>query len=142
MIMKRCTKCGAEKARDMFYGQKSTSDSLMSCCKECWKRCVRERRQTDPRVREQDRRRATQPHRIEKARQITKRWRHAHKDRVKAHNAAQRARLTRPALCEGCGLPKRVEKHHPDYSKPLLVVWLCKPCHAIADKLRRKLEAS
>jgi hypothetical protein len=22
-----------------------------------------------------------------------------------------------------------VEMHHPDYSKPLLVVWMCRPCH-------------
>jgi hypothetical protein len=47
-----------------------------------------------------------------------------------------------PELCEGCNKPVRLEKHHPDYSKPLLVVWLCKPCHAIADKIRRRLEAS
>lgn len=51
--------------------------------------------------------------------------------------------LEAPEFCEGCGLKSaRLEKHHPDYSKPLLVVWLCKRCHAIADKIRRRLEAS
>ena len=39
-----------------------------------------------------------------------------------------------------CGLKKnRLERHHPDYDLPLLIVWLCKPCHAIADKQRRAL---
>lgn len=55
---------------------------------------------------------------------------------------AARADMEAPECCEGCGLKKKLEKHHPDYAKPLLVVWLCKPCHAIADKIRRRLEAS
>ena len=27
-----------------------------------------------------------------------------------------------------------VEKHHPDYSKPLEVIWLCRPCHLALHK--------
>ncbi len=30
--------------------------------------------------------------------------------------------------CVSCGEYKS-EAHHPDYSKPLEVVWLCRPCH-------------
>lgn len=30
--------------------------------------------------------------------------------------------------CYFCG-DQVAEKHHPDYSQPLLVVWLCRPCH-------------
>ena len=36
--------------------------------------------------------------------------------------------------CEECGHHK-VEMHHPNYSKELEVVWLCKRCHMIADGL-------
>ena len=39
-----------------------------------------------------------------------------------------------------CGLPKRLERHHPDYDLPLLIVWLCKPCHYRADEVRRARE--
>ena len=30
--------------------------------------------------------------------------------------------------CATCGA-ERVEMHHEDYSRPLDVVWLCRPCH-------------
>ena len=37
--------------------------------------------------------------------------------------------LVRPASCSRCGGGKRIEAHHPDYSKPLEVMWLCRRCH-------------
>jgi hypothetical protein len=30
--------------------------------------------------------------------------------------------------CSTCG-SKKSEAHHPDYTKPLEIVWLCHPCH-------------
>ena len=40
--------------------------------------------------------------------------------------------------CRHCG-ESRTERHHPDYSRPLYVLWLCRPCHLKlhADKRRR-----
>jgi len=73
-----------------------------------------------------------------------KAWRAKYPVRNLAHMQVERAlksgELVKPELCEGCGLPRRVEAHHPDYSQALLVIWLCKPCHAVADKIRRLLE--
>lgn len=40
--------------------------------------------------------------------------------------------LEKPSNCSGCGRNEYdvfIEGHHPDYSKPLEVVWLCKECH-------------
>lgn len=39
-------------------------------------------------------------------------------------------KLIRPDRCEHCKTnKKRIEGHHPDYSQPLKVIWLCNPCH-------------
>lgn len=35
--------------------------------------------------------------------------------------------------CEKCGAEK-TEMHHEDYSKPLEVIWLCRPCHLEVHK--------
>jgi hypothetical protein len=35
-----------------------------------------------------------------------------------------------PQSCWRCGDPK-AQKHHPDYSKPLEVEWLCRTCHLL-----------
>jgi hypothetical protein len=122
------------------------SDGRLGKCKDCAKLDMRVDRTTKPRVRDYDRRRARLPHRIALSRRLALAWRAQHPDRYGAHTAAGNAvrdgKLTAPTLCEGCGLPQRLEKHHPDYSRPLLVVWLCKPCHAIADKIRRRLESA
>ena len=41
--------------------------------------------------------------------------------------------------CEKCGSP-RSQMHHPDYDKPLLVEWLCRPCH-MAHHRQEKFKA-
>jgi hypothetical protein len=135
--MKRCSQCSAEKPESDFYPRSAK-------CKTCYRAKVKARRLANlETVRAYDRERALLPHRIQNAMRVTREWRRRHRDRQAAHNKANRtAGMVAPERCEGCGHQKRLEKHHPDYSKPLLVVWLCKPCHAIADKIRRRLEAS
>lgn len=33
-----------------------------------------------------------------------------------------------PEPCVACGNAE-AQMHHPDYSQPLFVEWLCRPCH-------------
>jgi len=51
-------------------------------------------------------------------------------------NVYQRRGLLIPKPCEICGA-KETEKHHPDYSKPLSVIWYCRPCH-LKKHLRKR----
>ena len=45
-----------------------------------------------------------------------------------ARKAAQRA--ISASSCEQCGAIEKLQRHHPDLSKPLEVEVLCQPCHA------------
>lgn len=45
-------------------------------------------------------------------------------------NVYQRRGKLVPQPCERCGVAD-TQKHHEDYSKPLKVRWLCRPCHLL-----------
>ena len=57
--------------------------------------------------------------------------------RDKARNAIRDGKLTRQP-CEVCGA--WAEAHHPDYSKPLEVIWLCVPNHGAEHKRMKEIE--
>lgn len=44
-------------------------------------------------------------------------------------NALAYGKIIRPDHCSVCNKICVPEGHHPDYSKPLEVVWVCKDCH-------------
>jgi len=46
------------------------------------------------------------------------------------HELTRSGRLQRPDSCQQCGESgQRIEAHHPDYSRPEHVEWLCTRCH-------------
>src|SRR5437899_10932455 len=63
------------------------------------------------------------------------RWRKNNRIKHRAHsavwNALRSGKLLRPLSCSSCGTQCKPQGHHPDYSKPLEVIWLCRPCHAL-----------
>jgi hypothetical protein len=131
-----CSACGSAKDSTEFYAHNRR-------CKPCARSAAIARRLANlEAVRDYDRKRALLPHRIASTTRVTREWRRRNKDKMAAHNKANRAPMQSPVRCQGCAQERRLEKHHPDYSKPLLVVWLCKPCHAIADKIRRIQESA
>lgn len=142
--MKRCFKCGVEKPLSEFYRHPRMTDGHLGKCKDCAKRDTKHDRETKPQVREYDRRRAKLPHRAALRSRIAKAWNakhpHRRKAQVAAGNAVRDRKLQKPKNCQRCGLERRVEKHHPDYALPLLIEWLCKSCHVIADAERRQRE--
>lgn len=144
MDTKICFKCAEAKPRHEFYQHPMMGDGLLGKCKDCTKADVRAHRLANiERVRAYDRGRASLPHRAELRRRIGKEQRIKHPDRNAVRLKAYRAFPAAPKNCEQCGVKSsRIERHHLDYSQPLLIQWLCKPCHAAADKLRRQTEAA
>ena len=128
---KVCFKCLKLKPLSEFYKHAQMKDGTLNKCKSCTKLDSHHRRHVTHResVLEYDRLRAKQPHRISRAKAIQTRWKADHPDRRKAHailgNAVRSGKIVK-LPCQECGAP--AEAHHPDYSRPLSVVWLC-PAH-------------
>ena len=68
----------------------------------------------------------------------TKAWREKNAEKRRASSAVNDAvrygKLIKPDACSKCGRVSRIHGHHPDYSKPLDVVWLCRSCHIAEHK--------
>lgn len=48
-------------------------------------------------------------------------------------NALHSGLIVRAKFCSACGVPSgELHGHHRDYSQPLVVEWLCAPCHGRA----------
>lgn len=56
-----------------------------------------------------------------------------HKVRKLLGSAVRSGRLKRPRACERCSIKCKPDGHHPDYSKPFEVQWLCPKCHRRTD---------
>lgn len=139
---KFCRQCRTAKPLAEFY---KTKRWYSSACKECTKAAVRTYRAANlEKVQEYDRQRGLLPHRKEAVKARAHRYadrrgeqaaaaneRHPveRRARVTLGNGLRDGRLIRPAACQSCGAKERLDAHHPDYSKPLEVMWLCKRCH-------------
>lgn len=55
-------------------------------------------------------------------------------------NAIRDGKLVRAIECEFCLSKENIEGHHPDYEKPLEVIWLCRKCHKSLHKSLRERE--
>ena len=130
--MKRCFKCGVEKPVDSFYRHPMMGDGHLGKCKECTKQDVsanyHARRQH---YAEYERERYQRPERRRKTVEYHRKGVLRNPEKATARNAISNAiregRLQRKP-CEVCGAAKS-EGHHPDYSKPLEVMWLCRTHH-------------
>ena len=141
--MKTCFKCSRSLPLAEFYRHPQMGDGYLGKCKDCTRDDVTEHRiKNVGRIREYDRERSKLPHRIALRSRVQREWRSAYPERASAQRRLRHAvlygRVLKATECQRCGaVPIRIEAHHHDYSKPLDVEWLCKPCHAKADQERR-----
>jgi hypothetical protein len=133
---KKCFKCDSVKPLGDFYKHPGMADGRVNKCKECNKVDVVENRLSNiDRYREYDKYRfANSPKRRKDIYERAERYSSLNPEKRKAHwavnNAVRDRRLEKASECSMCGDSSgRIEGHHDDYSKPLEVVWLCKPCH-------------
>jgi len=63
-----------------------------------------------------------------KASIIFRRYREKNQEKIKAQRIANKAYPVKQ-ICSVIGCNKIGEKHHPDYSKPLEIIWLCRKHH-------------
>jgi len=129
---KVCFKCGRLMAMEDFYKHKQMADGRLNKCKECTKKDVHENyKEKREYYAKYERMRFQNPLRKEKVFVYMQRRRannpEKYKSRCSVRNAIRDGRLKKKP-CEVCGCVD-VEAHHPDYSKPLDVVWLCRKHH-------------
>ena len=72
---------------------------------------------------------------IEESRKKHKRWRDENPEKIKAQRIAVKHVPLDPK-CSYCDSIDFLERHHPDYDKPLEVITLCKSCHIKSRKPR------
>ena len=53
------------------------------------------------------------------------------------NKAVERGNIKR-LPCEICGF-KNTDGHHKDYSKPLVVIWVCRKCHGAIHRGKKKI---
>lgn len=152
--MQVCRLCGAEKDFSQFYKHPKTKTGFDSKCKDCAKSISKAARERNiDHYKEKSRIRSKKPENVA-ARKAYRQTEQGKKAAARAHKAYQmRAPLRRiahiavgNAIRDGrlipwpfCAVPdcdcSKVEAHHPDYSRPLDVVWLCNKHHREAHNL-------
>lgn len=135
--MKTCFKCLQSLPLEAFYKHSRMGDGHLNKCKECTKAdALAHRLKNLEKYRSYDRMRASMPHRVKQRTQIAKDYQAKYPERRAANNAvnnAVRDGKLRKHPCWVCGA--KALAHHPDYSRPLDVVWLCQPHHKQAHAL-------
>jgi len=156
MKNKKCFKCGKIKPISEFYEHPDMADGHLNKCKQCTKDDTIENRNNNlNHYKQYDKNRAMLPHRVnarkeynqtKKGKKIRKKTNDRYKSsnplKYQAHNkisnALRNGKLIR-GVCVICG-SKNVHAHHPDYSKPLDVIWLCPKHHKEEHKRLEKLK--
>lgn len=153
---KTCNRCKETKVISFFTVDRHKKDGLRTICKACTKIAYSTPEalmRTASRIRELRKQDKWKKYYAERA----KAWRKTEKGkayermssqrmidrhplkhlaRIAVNDAVRYGRLTKlPCFC--CGNEK-VEAHHPDYDRPLDVIWLCKKHHSEIHHARPK----
>jgi len=151
--MKTCLRCRKELDESLFGIRSSTKDGLRTWCKQCevaaniaYRKTAKgkaalEAYRKKPEVREKMREATSIWLQSDEGREKKRAIENRYQDRIKARKAlnwAVRSGKAARLPCLLCG--EKAEAHHPDYSLPLAVVWLCDAHHKQVHKEQREHE--
>lgn len=148
VLTKVCFKCGCIKPYTDFYKHTKMADGYLGKCKECTKADAQKNyRGNIDYYKTYDKGRSKLPHRVKAAKVYVatpkgrlvagaakKKWIDCNPLKRAAHKIYRKWKKNNlrvlPSACENCDKEgTRLNAHHDDYSKPLLVRYLCGKCH-------------
>lgn len=144
MVSATETECACLHCGDAFVAGRHNQRFCSPACRSAhWAATNRESREASVRkYREDNREKTREANRRyrrsnpERVLEITQRYREAnpekHRAHAQVHSAIRSGRLVRPDQCLNCRADGPLHAHHPDYSRPLDVEWLCPGCHKAA----------
>ncbi len=141
---KRCGRCKQDFPRNFFYKDPYKKDGLMYRCKECQRLNLRRCVEKNPITFSSKFKRYYDKNRLV----VLAKWRLnrlANPEKSKARGMVstkvESGKLIRPKICTECKKShKFIDAHHPDYNKPLDIIWLCRRCHARSEKTRSSVD--
>ena len=142
-LWRQCRVCDETKPLSEFYKQDQWWHRR---CKSCHNAAGTARRRANPDQTRETYRRWREKNR-DRGRAKSKRYRDTHKEQIRLkrpsysstqktawatiQTAIRRGDLKRPDTCEVCGRQGAIDAHHPDYTEPLDIRWLCRICHGL-----------
>lgn len=133
--LKTCRTCKLDKPKSAFANHARAKDGKRRDCRHCIDAGAVPRKSRKPETPAGKARRKTADY-LARNREASRRWYWANREKALAKQRAYRARkrgdLVKPAICEAPGCRRQAQDaHHENYSMPLEVIWLCKPCHKV-----------
>lgn len=142
--MKKCCKCGTTDETLFTPAQFSMCRTCIAIYHKEYTRTHKEQTTKSHRQWATKNREAWNAYQNEYRRQHKKHFQDLRRKYHQQHSQEERARLaalliiTTPSPCSVPGCESTGERHHPDYSKPLEIVWLCRKHHRM---IHRKYDA-
>lgn len=129
MLTKICNKCSLEKDLSVFRVRQNGNPR--NICKMCEREYGRRHYwKNHDRLLQQAKDYQATPRGQRNRKEFKKKNYIAEKASERVRQAVRLGKLSRPNVCEACGVVTDIiEGHHPDYDRPMEVVWLCRPCH-------------
>ena len=137
-MKKTCTKCGVKKVLSLFKRDNAKKNCSSQPCRECGKKARLQRYYKRHEHFLEMRKKYFQKHKEEHYARTLKNhelYPEKNKARIMVRDAVKSGKLQK-LPCEICETTIKVHGHHPDYSKPLEVVWLCVKHHGERHRTR------